>query len=109
VSSRGIPLDIQESAQRTIEHFNRTVLKQSIRYVPRFKGAFLYLDRQDYGGAPTEICRLKYMGAIENWEFSIFKHSSNRYDSEEFMFPGAAFLNGTIEGAMRCGMEAYPG
>lgn len=76
--------------------------------MPRFKGVYLYLDREDYGSAPSEICRLKYCGSIDKWEFSIFKHSSNRYDPEEFMFPGAGLFDGTVEGAMRCGMEAYP-
>jgi len=108
MKSNSIPPAIQELAQEIVENFNRIVLKKSINYLPRFKGAFLYLDRKDYGGAPTEICRLKYAGSIEKWEFAIFKHSSNRYDPEEFMFPGAALLNGTIEGAMLCGMEAYP-
>jgi hypothetical protein len=108
MKQNGIPLEIQESAQTIVESFNRTVLKNSVNYVPRFKGMFLYLDREDHGSAPSEICRLKYAGSIEKWEFAIFKHSSNRYDPDEFMFPGAAFLNGTIEGAMLCGMKAYP-
>jgi hypothetical protein len=69
---------------------------------------FLYLDRADCGSAPVQICRLKYAGSPNKWEFAIFKHSSDRYDPEEVVFPGAIFLDGTIEGAMRCGMEAYP-
>lgn len=104
----GIPKDVQESAREIVERFNRANLMNSAKYVVRFKGMFLYLDREDYGSAPVEICRLRYAGSLNNWEFAIFKHSSNRYDPEEFMFPGATFLDGTIEGAMRCGMEAYP-
>ena len=104
----GIPMDIRESAQQIVERFNRANLKNSANYVARFKGMFLYLDREDYEGAPVEICRLKYAGSLNNWEFAISKHSTNRYDPDEFLFPGTAFLDGTIEGAMRCGMEAYP-
>lgn len=78
------------------------------KYVPRFKGNFLYLDREDYGSSPSEICRLKYTGSLDKWEFAIFKHSSNKYDPDEWMFPGTKHLNGSLEGAMLCGMEAYP-
>jgi hypothetical protein len=37
-------------------------------YVPRFRGAFLYLDRVNYRGKPTKICRLKWTGDIDKWE-----------------------------------------
>ena len=104
----GIPKDVQSSAQQIVERFNQANLRSSAVYVARFKGMYLYLDRKDYGSAPVAICRLKYTGSFNNWGFAIFKHSSNRYDSEEFMFPGAIYLDGTIEGAMRCSLEACP-
>ena len=104
----GIPKDVQSSAQQIVERFNRANLRSSAAYVARFKGMYLYLDRKDYGSAPVAICRLQNTGSFNSWEFAIFKHSSNRYDPEEFMFPGATHLDGTIEGAMRCSLEAYP-
>jgi hypothetical protein len=45
---------------------------------------------------------------MNRWEFAIFKWSSERYDPDEWMFPGNQYLNGTIEGAMKAGLEAYP-
>jgi hypothetical protein len=77
-------------------------------YVPRFRGAFLYLDRIGWDGRPSEICRLKWTGKMENWEFAIYLHSRNAYDPDEWMFPGSGYVDGTVEGAMRAGMEAYP-
>ena len=77
-------------------------------YVPRFQGAFLYLDRINYRGKPTKICRLKWTGDIDRWEFAIFRYSREFYDPDEWMFPGAGEVDGTVEGAMRAGMEAYP-
>ncbi len=77
-------------------------------YVPRFRGAFLYLDRIGWNGRPSEICRLKWTGDMENWEFAIYRHSRNFYDPDEWMFPGSGHVDGTVEGAMRAGMEAYP-
>jgi hypothetical protein len=45
---------------------------------------------------------------MDNWEFAIFKYSDERYDSEEGFFPGAGLVDGTIEGAMKAGLQAYP-
>jgi len=73
----------------------------------RFRGNYLYLDRSDYGQIGP-ICRLKYTGDMENWEFAIFKWSSERYDPKEWMFPGSEHVDGTIEGAMMAGLLAYP-
>jgi hypothetical protein len=77
-------------------------------YVPRVRGAFLYLDRVGVNGRPFEVCPLKWTGNMENWEFAIYRHSRNFYDPDEWLFPGAGEIDGTAEGAMRAGMEAYP-
>jgi len=69
---------------------------------------FLYLDRVDFGSQTSEICCLKYTGTFDNREFAIYKYSSNRYDPDEFMLPGMAHFDGSIEGAMLCGMAVYP-
>lgn len=77
-------------------------------YIPRFRGAFLYLDRISWNGRPFEVCRLKWTGDMENWGFAIFRHSRDFYDPDEWLFPGAGHVDGTVEGAMRAGIEAYP-
>jgi len=51
---------------------------------------------------------LKYTGDLTKWEFAIFKYSREIYDPEEWFFPGSQYVDGTIEGAMRAGREAYP-
>ena len=77
-------------------------------YIPRFRGAFLYLDQIGFDGQPSQICRLKWGGDMDSWEFAIYRHSRNKYDPDEWFFPGAGEVNGTVEGAMRAGLEAYP-
>ena len=77
-------------------------------YIPRFRGAYLYLDRVDYDQRPSQICRLKWTGAMDKWEFAIYKHSQNRYDPHEWFFPGSGEVDGTVAGAMRAGNQAYP-
>ncbi len=107
MAAKVIPADVRQRAEEIIERFNREVLSGcGLRYVPRFKGLFLYLDRQELG-RPGPICRLKYTGSFEKWEFGIYKYSDCRYDADEWMFPGSQFIDGTIAGAMKAGMEAY--
>jgi len=108
MTSQGIPPETQELARRMVEHFNRVHSRGSVRHVVRFKGAYLYLDRDDMGSDPVKIGRLRYGGSMDKWKFAILKHSSNRCDDEPFLLPAAGFLDGRILGALRCGMEAYP-
>jgi len=77
-------------------------------YVARFRGAFLYLDRIGFAGRPFEVCRLKWTGDMEKWKFAIYRHSRDIYDPNEWFFPGAGEVDGTVEGAMRAGLKAYP-
>ena len=108
MGSVGIPNEIREQVAERIQAFNTQVLKDpNVSYLPRYRGAFLYLDRHAYGRT-GQICRLRYTGTIDRWVFAIFKYSSQRYDADEWLFPGSGHLDGTIEGAMQAGMEAYP-
>ncbi len=116
----GIPHEIQAKVQKQVDDFNtKTFTKKQhpfMRalfgetkqgYVARFKSKFLYLDRIDHG-RPSEICRLTWNGKIDNWDFAIYRHSRNFYDPNEQMFPGEEYVDGTVEGAMKAGMAAYP-
>jgi len=51
---------------------------------------------------------MEYFREIDEWKFAIFKWSTKIYDPDECMFSGSEFVDGTVEGAMRAGMEAYP-
>ena len=103
-----IPETIRTQVAARIATFNQAVLRDpTVSYRPRYQGTFLYLDRYDYGQV-TRICRLTYTGALDRWEFAIYKYSDERYDPHEWFFPGAEQVDGTIEGAMRAGLAAYP-
>ena len=108
MSAKTIPAEVKQQADELVENFNRTRLKGRRRYyVTRYRGSYLYLDRID-SGRLSRICRLKYTGEMDEWEFAIFKYSDERYDPEEWLFPGDGHVDGTIEGAMKAGLEAYP-
>lgn len=45
---------------------------------------------------------------MKNWEFAIYRFSTETYDDYDIFFPGDEYIDGTIEGAMKAGNEAYP-
>lgn len=103
-----IPDAVKTQVADRITAFNHAYIQDSqIYYLPRYRGAFLYLDRCDYGQVGP-IGRLTYTGALDRWEFAIYRYSDERYAPDEWLFPGAGALDGTLEGAMRAGMAAYP-
>ena len=108
MKAKGIPDDEKTKVKGIIDKFNKNVLSgRDCFYQARFKGKYLYLDRSDYGNTGP-IFRLTYTGNMNKWDFAIFRWSSERYDPDEWMFPGNQYLDGTIEGAMKAGFEAYP-
>jgi hypothetical protein len=103
-----IPDAIKTQVAHRIAAFNREVLQDPhVSYRPRYQGAFLYLERCA-SGQVSPICRLEYTGTLDRWQFAIYKYSDARYDPDEWFFPGAEQVDGTIEGAMRAGLTAYP-
>lgn len=107
MSRKKIPDEVRSKILNIVARYNDDTLGNSeVRYIPRFKGAFLYLDRSDFGRV-HQICRLEYRGGLTNWTFAIYKYSSNNYSESEWLFPGSHLADGTVEGAMSAGMEAY--
>ncbi len=103
-----IPDVTKTQVEQQVSAFNREVIQDpNVSYQPRYRGAFLYLDRCDYGQVDS-ICRLQYTGRIDRWEFAIFRYSDERYDADEWLFPGSEHVDGTLEGAMRADLAAYP-
>jgi len=103
-----IPEDVKTKVEEIIERFNRQESRrEDCYYLVRFRGKHCYLDRADYGQVGP-VCRLTYTGKMDDWEFAIFKWSSETYDPDEWFFPGSQLVNGTVEGAMRAGLQAYP-
>jgi len=102
-----IPDEIKAQVEEIIRDFNSKVLNPDYYYVARYKGNYLYLDLYKYGRVGP-VSRLKYTGKMDDWEFAIYKYSDERYDPDEWMFPGSGHVDGTVEGAMRAGLKAYP-
>ncbi len=109
MAKKKIPDEARAQVDAIVEQFNKEELGGSPHcfYITRYRGHYLYLDRNDWGRV-CHVCRLKYNGAMDNWDFAIFKYSNERYDPEEWLFPGEGHVDGTVVGAMRAGLGAYP-
>lgn len=105
MAKKGLPKEIKQQVEQAIAAFNKTL---DYEYVARYRGKYVYLDRKSYFGKVSPICRLAYTGDMKNWEFAIYKYSTERYDADEWFFPGSNHVDGTIEGALKAGLEAYP-
>jgi hypothetical protein len=103
-----IPDEVRAQVEARVEAFNRDVVQNPHTFFSVwFRGKHAYLYRDDYGHVGPRA-RLAYSGDMEKWDFAIFKYSDEVYDPEEWMFPGAGHLDGTVEGALRAAMKAYP-
>lgn len=103
-----VPLEVQNELAKKANIFNAQYLtKSGCAYIPNVRGKFIYLMRVCHDGSIEKIGRLTYDGDIENMDFAIFKYSTEGYDASE-PFPGDKYLDGTIEGAMKACLKAYP-
>jgi hypothetical protein len=71
-SPRAIPQQALEHLLEQLRSFQDSRLEASVR------GRFCYVS---YEGGP--LCRLGYRGQLEEWDFAIFKYSSQRYGELE--------------------------
>jgi hypothetical protein len=104
-----IAQEVQDEVNQIIARFNKMTFPgtDQFYYFARFKGSFIYINRQEEH-FDTPIARLKYNGDLKTLDFAIYKWSTESYSANEFMFPGWNLVNGTVEGALHAGMEAYP-
>ncbi len=107
---RMIPKEVKEEILKIIDEFNNEeldLINDFFRYVADFKGKYVYIMTKKYE-IVSPIARLTYSGDMNDWGFAIYKYSSEKYDKDEFFFPGVECLDGTINGALYACNTAYP-
>lgn len=108
---RAIPAGLKERIKKLVDDFNKKELREyngKVYYKPEFRGKYLYLDRVDFN-EQFPVMRLGYTGNLRDWDFAIYRFSKGNYAKDDlFIVPGFEYFDGTIKGALRCGMEAYP-
>ncbi len=91
-----IPESVREALKdRLLRHVSRRWKNRIRKLFIRFHGAYVYiaaLERQkgdlsplqivryaDQGEVPVELCRLGYLGLVEEWEYAFYKYSDDCY------------------------------
>jgi hypothetical protein len=108
MKQKAIPVDIRIKVKKMVSDFNmETFGEEDVCYEARFKGTHCFIHRSEYGRSGP-VCRLTYTGDITGWEFAIFRWSTETYDPDAVLFPGSHLVDGTVEGALRACLKAYP-
>lgn len=110
MAQKTITEEVKQEVYKIIKEFNNENFDDYVEdlfYFAEFKGKYLFLKRRDFG-MTSPIAKMKYTGNMKKWEFAIFKWSREDYDPDEWFFPGVQHVDGTLEGAMKAGMLAYP-
>ena len=76
MTKKGIPDNVKAQINEIVAQFNEGSGDPTCFYTTRFRGNYLYLDRSDFGRIGP-ICRLKYTGDMNKWEFAIYKYSAD--------------------------------
>lgn len=86
-----IPPLALEHLKKELLSFADPCLEASVR------GRFCYVS---YDGGP--LCRLGYRGELEQWDFAIYKYSTQRYGELEL-----APAHDTVRECVSCALHAY--
>ena len=100
-----IPTEVQAEANQAVHRFDKA---HKTLHNLEFKGGYAYLKRVEEDQTFTKIGRLTYLEQTDEWDFTVFKYSTERYDPSEFNYPGRFHLDGTIEGVLWAGLDIYP-
>ncbi len=103
-----IPKYLIQEIKDIVDKFNSKTYKDNeAKFIPVVKGSYLYLKREENGNLES-VVRLEYTGDMKNWDFAIYRYSTESYDDCDIFFPGDEYIDGTIKGALKAGSEAYP-
>ena len=71
MAEKGIPENIRVQLEETVSRFNDEIIKEpDYFYRLRYRGNYVYLGRETRGTIDP-ICRLRYTGKVDGWEFAV--------------------------------------
>lgn len=118
---QGIPEHVHLTVRERLERHAVDRWDEHCRAIDvRFRGSFAYVDALQRNGwhlpgtpqetqdlidaTPTRLCRLRYLGSPDRWEFAFYKYSDEIY--EPSFLPSGAF-EGIPEEAFDCAAGVY--
>ena len=67
MSRKTISDEVKRQVEDIVKRFNEVEIQDSnCFYIPRYRGKFLYLDRDDYGYI-SHVCHLEYTGDMNEY------------------------------------------
>ncbi|MBI2193115.1 MAG: hypothetical protein HYU36_14140 [Planctomycetes bacterium] len=95
--SEGVAIEANQRLRAALRKGGRGDLASSL--LIESKRGYLYIAEAN--GSP--VCRLRYTGAMDDWDLQMFKWSTERYDTGgDFMFDG-----GTLEECIGAAIGGY--
>ena len=95
---------VQEATSRVESHV-RTNWPNCSKLVVRSKGEFVYVLAGTPEDAEAEpLCRLRYRGTVDAWEFAYFSYSNEKYEPS-FLPNGTPY--GSPEECFDCAADLY--
>ena len=85
------------------EHFGNS---KDVGYSLSYRGKYIYITGFR-GEIYKKVGRLTYEDDLQDMEFAVYKYSSEKFDPDEFLFPGREHLDGTLKGALKASLELY--
>lgn len=103
-----IPKNIMDQTIEAVKKFNeKQFLEGDMEYLANIDGKYVYLKmRRKKSLSP--IARIEFTGDPKGWKFAVYNPSTESF-SEDAKFPGAEYIDGSVEGAMKAGVSAFYG
>ena len=103
-SDRGVATTADYVARRLREHA-KDAWPGCEEIIVRSRGQYLYVLIRGKGVDETEpLCRLRYVGSDDQWEFSYYSNASAKYE-RSLLTSGKAF--GTLEDCFDCAARSH--
>lgn len=116
-----IPKAVQNALRARLEKHARAKWKGRCRgVVVRFRGAYAYVDafssesphmpwttpeqRARIDATPTRLCRLGYLGSLDQWQYAFYKYSDEKY---ALSVVASGSFEATPEQAFDCAAGVY--
>jgi hypothetical protein len=100
-----IPETTRRSLALRLETHRRQRWPQLTELTVRYRTTFAYLQGATVDDEyPLQLCRLRYIGSLDNWGFAIYLASKDGY--EDSVLPHGSFT-GTPEQALDCACGLY--
>jgi hypothetical protein len=105
---KSVPRHIVAQVEQRLKHHANQRAPQFRSVVVRARGRYLYVDAQGPDDGQAEpLCRLGYLGSVDDWEFAFFSWSRGASGGYEPSVLDSGLYSGKPEDCFDCGAFPY--